>query len=144
MNLSVTTNRRIVTFFKNYSKKYSQNMENKETFLHLQKKQELHNELLKYVAIKDEKEKEKEKEFKKRFNNVFKSSLHSECAICFEPMNFNTGYACNCVLAWLIQKNKYFNHYAPAILECGHVYHHNCIEKWFSYCEEQICPNCGI
>ena len=130
MNLSVTTNRRIVTFFKNYSNS--------------QKKQELHNELLKYVAIKDEKEKEKEKEFKKRFNNVFKSSLHSECAICFEPMNFNTGYVCNCALAWLIQKNKYFNHYAPAILECGHVYHHNCIEKWFSYCEEQICPNCGI
>ena len=110
----------------------------KKQFNFFQKKQELHNELLKYIAIKQEKKE------KQRFNNVFKNSLESDCAICFEPMNFNTGYICNCVLAWLIQKNKYFNHYAPIILDCGHVYHHNCIEKWFSYCEEQICPNCGI
>lgn len=47
-------------------------------------------------------------------------AFHPHCGICFEA------YDDNCVLA---------------AMQCGHVYHHNCLVKWFE--ERAVCPKCN-
>ena len=76
--------------------------------------------------------------------NVLENSLNGICTICHEELNFNKNDIYYSILSCLVTYNKCFYCFAPTVLDCGHVYHHNCLEKWFTYSHDQICPNCGI
>jgi len=131
--------------FKNYNTDFTI----KQYILTKKLKKQLNDEFLHYVNLKEKIEIEKQEKIIEeqklaQFYKVLDNSLQGCCTICCEEMNFieNTNY--NCVLKCLINKHKCFNNFAPIVFDCGHVYHYNCIEKWFTYSNNQMCPNCGI
>ena len=62
------------------------------------------------------------KPIKKEYIVVDKEFENNECIICLEPMVIN-------------DKVK--------ILECGHMYHYDCINKWIEKKGEINCPLCS-
>ena len=58
----------------------------------------------------------------KNYNVLIKNFENNECIICLEPMIIN-------------DKVK--------ILQCGHMYHYDCINKWIEKKKEINCPLCS-
>ena len=113
--------------------KYFQHFKEYKKTINLKKK--LHEELDQAFKLKEK---------QKQFHNVLENSLNGICTICHEELNFNKNDIYYSILSCLVKYNKCFYCFAPTVLNCGHVYHHNCLEKWFNYSHDQMCPNCGI
>ena len=113
--------------------KYFQHFKEYKKTKNLKKK--LHEELMETF---------KAKEKEQQFNNILENSLNGICTICCEEMNFKQNDMYYSILSCFVKYNKCFNNFAPIVLDCGHVYHHNCLKKWFNYSRDQMCPNCGI
>lgn len=119
--------------------KYFEHFKEHKKTKHLKKI--MHEELINIFKVKEK---------EKQFNNVFKNSLNGICTICCEELNYiekensvcNTLF--NSVSCCFIKDNSQFYNTTPCVLDCGHLYHYNCIKKWFTYSHDQICPNCGI
>ena len=100
-------------------------------------KKTLHKELIETFKVKEK---------EKQFNTILENSLNGICTICYERINFieKRKFVFRSILSCLVKPNKQFYNITPTILNCGHVYHEKCIEKWFTYSHNQMCPNCGI
>ena len=115
--------------------KYFQHFKDYKKMKDLKKK--IHEELIETFKVKEK---------EKQFNTILENSLNGICTICCEEINFieKKKFGFGSILSCLVKHNKQFHNITPSVLNCGHVYHHNCIEKWFTYSHDKMCPNCGI